>query len=35
VIAASVKNGLELPQHLDVLPTTLDRLESTLQPARR
>lgn len=35
VIAASVKNGLELPQHLDVLPVALDRLERTLRPARR
>jgi hypothetical protein len=30
VIAASVKNGLELPQHLDVLPVALDRLEGRL-----
>ena len=35
VIAASVKHGLELPQHLDVLPAALDRLESTLRPSRR
>jgi hypothetical protein len=33
VIPASVKNALELPDHLEVLPAPLDRIESTLRYA--
>jgi hypothetical protein len=33
VIAASLKHGLELPQHLDVVPAPLDRVERTLPAA--
>lgn len=35
VIAASVKHGFEIPQHLDVVPAPLDRLEETLPTARQ
>ena len=34
VVAASLKNVLEMPQHLDVVPVPLDKLEQTL-PERR
>jgi hypothetical protein len=30
VIAAQVKNGLELPEHLEVVHAPLDRIESAL-----
>jgi hypothetical protein len=31
VIPASVTNALELPDHLEVLPAPLDRIESALR----
>jgi hypothetical protein len=35
VVAASVKHGLEVPQHLEVVPAPLGRVEEMLRPSRQ
>jgi hypothetical protein len=31
VISAAIKNGVELPEHLSIVPAPLDRIESALR----